>query len=908
MLSRPVAAALLASALSLAIPAHAQDLAGVDVPYERHVLDNGLTVLIHEDHTAPQAFVNVYYKVGSRDERTGRSGFAHLFEHLMFNGSENYDEEYFAPIQDVGGSLNGDTSFDRSRYYQTVPNTALARVLWLESDRMGHLLGAVTQEKLDQQRGVVQNEKRRSDNRPYSQVYPKLLAALHPEGHPYNWMPIGSMEDLDAATLEDVHEWFRTWYGPANAIVTVAGDIVPAEALELVKLHFGDIPEGPPVSQRDDWIPERSISTFETYEDRVANPLILRGWSVPGRDHEDSSHLSLAAQILGGDSSSRLYRRLVKEAKVAVAVSMSVLPLDLASVVTLQVVLNPGADPDVARGIVAEELERFKAEGPTATEVELIKTQIAGSVIKGLDSLSGKANLLAESEYYGGSPDAYKIGFGWIDGATQESIRKAASDWLDNGFHEIHVTMFGQFTVAETGADRSALPAVESYPPARAPSVQDLKLKNGIPVRFVPRMGVPAVSIIGQFQVGEVTSAEENPAAAGIAFAALSKGTKKRSADDILADLKRTGSSFSMSLGSDVTRATATTLTSKFDAAMELAADVLRHPSFDEKEVALIKEVSIASIAQGKTNPSTLAGKYIDAVLYEGHAYGGMPATAEDVAAVTEQDLRDAYKRRVRPQDLTLYVVGGIDPDELIKTLDKHFGNWKPGSGEAEVADVMSMPANESPSRVIVFDVPGAPQSNVIAAQVIDPPYQAGHDDFGLANMIYGGNFTSRINANLREEKGWSYGVRSSIDNVAGPRTWRITAQVQTDKTAESITELLEELRAVNGDKPFAADELEKVRNERIRKLPAVTATTFGILGYLAENGLYGRADDYVEQRKADYEAVKLENLAPALNARVDPDKLTWFISGDLAKIEEDVAALNLGEMEVWDTDGKRVR
>jgi predicted Zn-dependent peptidase len=341
---------------------------------------------------------------------------------------------------------------------------------------------------------------------------------------------------------------------------------------------------------------------------------------------------------------------------------------------------------------------------------------------------------------------------------------------------------------------------------------------------------------------------------------------------------------------------------------MELAADVLRHPSFDEKEVALIKEVSIASIAQGKTNPSTLAGKYIDAVLYEGHAYGGMPATAEDVAAVTEQDLRDAYKRRVRPQDLTLYVVGGIDPDELIKTLDKHFGNWKPGSGEAEVADVMSMPANESPSRVIVFDVPGAPQSNVIAAQVIDPPYQAGHDDFGLANMIYGGNFTSRINANLREEKGWSYGVRSSIDNVAGPRTWRITAQVQTDKTAESITELLEELRAVNGDKPFAADELEKVRNERIRKLPAVTATTFGILGYLAENGLYGRADDYVEQRKADYEAVKLENLAPALNARVDPDKLTWFISGDLAKIEEDVAALNLGEMEVWDTDGKRVR
>jgi len=231
MLKRIAAVALLGC--TFIVPVSAQDLAGVDIPYQRHVLENGLTVLIHEDHTAPQAFVNVYYKVGSRDEQPGRTGFAHLFEHLMFNGSENFDGEYFAPLQDVGGSLNGDTYFDRTRYYQTVPNTALERVLWLESDRMGHLLGAVTQEKLDQQRGVVQNEKRRRDNRPYSQVFPTVFAGLFPEGHPYSWQTIGSMEDLDAASLEDVHEWFKTWYGPANAIVTVAGDIDPAEALDI---------------------------------------------------------------------------------------------------------------------------------------------------------------------------------------------------------------------------------------------------------------------------------------------------------------------------------------------------------------------------------------------------------------------------------------------------------------------------------------------------------------------------------------------------------------------------------------------------------------------------------------------------------------------------------------------------
>jgi predicted Zn-dependent peptidase len=317
--------------------------------------------------------------------------------------------------------------------------------------------------------------------------------------------------------------------------------------------------------------------------------------------------------------------------------------------------------------------------------------------------------------------------------------------------------------------------------------------------------------------------------------------------------------------------------------------------------------VAVASIAQGKTNPATVASRYIDAVMYEDHPYGGMPSSAEDVLSLTRADLRTAYEHRVRPQDLTIYVVGGIEAAFLVYTLNKHFGDWKPAKGESAMVDVMMAPEKRAP-RVILFDMPDAPQSNIVAAQVVDPPYQQGHTEFSLANMIYGGNFTSRINSNLREEKGWSYGVRSSIASLSGPRTWTITAQVQTDKTAESIVELLEELRAIDADRPFDSQELDKVRNERIRKLPAVTATAFGILGYLADNELYGRADDYVEQRKSEYEAVSLDTLAPEFNKRVQPDWLTWFVSGDLAKIEESIAALNLGEIEVWDTDGNRVR
>jgi zinc protease len=902
------AAALVLFAFVFALPVAAQDLAGVDIPYERHVLDNGLTVLIHVDRTAPQAFVNVYYKVGSRDERPGRTGFAHLFEHLMFNGSENYDDEYFGPIQDVGGSANGDTFFDRTRYYQTVPNTALERVLWLESDRMGHLLGAVTEEKVDEQRGVVQNEKRRGDNRPYADAGDKLLAGLYPQGHPYSWSSIGSMEDLDAASLEDVHEWFKAWYGPANAIVTVAGDIDPDEALALVRAHFGDIPPGPPVSHRDDWVPERSISTFETYQDRVANPLILRGWAVPGRDHEASQLLSLAARILGGDSSSRLYRRLVREEKIAVGASMSVLPLDLASNVYLQVVLNPGADPQQARRILDEELQKFAAEGPTATELELIKTQYAASVIKGLDSLVGKANLLAESEYYGGTPDAYKTGFAWVDNATPESIRDAVRAWLGDGFHEVYVTMFGSPAAAGEGVDRSAVPTVTDYPPATAPEIVDFELRNGIPVRFVKRDGVPAVNIIGEFRVGETVSVDENPAAAGIAFAALTKGTRKRTADDIQDDLKRTGSSFSMSLGTDSSRMIVSTLTSKIDAAAELAADMVRNPAFKEEEIALLRDVATASIAQGKTNPASIARMYVGAVLYDEHPYGGMPATPEDVAALDEDVLRSAYERRIRPQDLTLYVVGGIEADELIEVLNRHFGNWKPTRGESLDVDVLAAARPAPQPRVIVFDVPGAPQSNIVAARVIDPPYRDGYTEFDLANIMYGGNFTSRINTNLREEKGWSYGVRSSTSMSVGPRVWEIVAQVQTDKTAESISELLAELSAINGDRPFTQEELDQVRNERVRRLPAATATAAGILRYMADNGLYGRPDDYIEARKDEYDAVTLDAATSAFIETIDADELTWFVSGDLEKIEDDVKALGIGDIEVWDADGNRIR
>jgi predicted Zn-dependent peptidase len=613
--------------------------------------------------------------------------------------------------------------------------------------------------------------------------------------------------------------------------------------------------------------------------------------------------------VLGGDPSSRLHKRLVKEEKLAISVSLNVQPFDLASLATLQIVLLPGADADKARRIAEEEIARFAKSGPTKTELELTKTLVASSIIKGLDYLSGKANLLAESEYYLGSPDGYKHEYALVDGATRDDLRSAVATWLGDGYHEVYVTAFGDYEVAESGVDRSAgLPEVTSYPPATAPGIRDLELDNGVRVRFVPREGVPAVMLNAQFRIGEFAPAAEKPGAGSIALSALTKGTRNRTADEIIADQKRTGTTLSIRVSSDRSSAMMSTLASRIDDATELLADVLRNPAFPEDEVELLKELAITGIAQSKTNPSSVAGMYIDEVLYGDHPYGAAPLTADDVRALSINDLRAAHSRRIRPEDLTIFAVGGIDEETLLAALNRHLGKWKTDGTESAVVDVSKPVAAVATPRVIVFDMPGAPQSNIIAATAIDPPYGEGDEAFAFANTIYGGNFTSRINSNIREEKGWSYGVRSGAGMSVGPRVWRISAQVQTDKTAASIVELMSELEAINADRPFTAEELESVRNERIRRLPGFLATASGVLGYIADNATYDRPDDFIETRKAEYEAVGLDELAEAFNERIDAGRLYWFIAGDLARIEDELKALDLGEFEVWDVDGKRIR
>jgi len=480
------------------------------------VLDNGLTLLVHEDHKAPIVAVNVWYHVGSKNEKPGRTGFAHLFEHLMFNGSENFNDDYFKAIDTVGATdLNGTTNNDRTNYFQNVPKTALDRALWLESDRMGHLLGAITQAKLDEQRGVVQNEKRQYDNEPYSMSEELITHSVWPASHPYSWTVIGSLDDLSAAKLEDVQGWFKSYYGAANAVLTVAGDVNVQEIVEKVKLYFGDIPAGPPVARQQNWIARRSGKQRQRAEDRVPAARIYKVWNAPGTGDADTTFLDLAASVLASGKTSRLYKRLVYDEQIATTVQAYLDEREIASLFTIEATAKPGGDLAKVEKAVDEELAKFLASGPTAEEIERVKAQSVASFVRGVERIGGfggKSDILASSQVYMGSPDAWKAGFERVKAATAQQVKDAADRWLADGEYALEIHPFSEYKTAEKGADRSKLPDPGTPPAAVFPAAETATLANGMKLVVVERRSVPVVDFDLLVDAGY---AADRPEAAG---------------------------------------------------------------------------------------------------------------------------------------------------------------------------------------------------------------------------------------------------------------------------------------------------------------------------------------------------------------------------------------------------------
>ena len=918
-MNRQFLAALMLSALTtltVAAPkTKTSPLPMVDIPYQKFVLDNGLTLIVHEDRKAPVVAVNVWYHVGSKDERPGRTGFAHLFEHLMFNGSENYKDDWFKVMESAGATkLNGTTWFDRTNYFQNVPTSALDMTLWMESDRMGHMLGAIDQKVLDEQRGVVQNEKRQRQNQPYGKVSEVIVQSTWPAGHPYSWEPIGSMEDLNAASLDDVKEWFRAYYGAANAVIVLAGDISAADAKAKVEKYFGDIPAGPVITRKQEWIAKMSGSRRSTMQDNVPQARVYKVWNIPGYKQRDFTLLDMTCDVLAGGKNSRLYKRLVYTDRTATSVSAFVWPFEIASQVMMFATVKPGVDPAVVEKAMEEEMAALLATGPTAAELERIKTTNFASFARGserIDGFDGKSSILAESQVYGGSPDFYKTRLGWVAGATPVEVQGAAKRWLSDGVFVLNVDPVPQFKHAATGADRSKVPATGEPPALKLPTPARAKLSNGLEIVVVERHAAPVVDFTLMADAGFAADASAKPGTARLAMLMIQEGTKTRDSLQIADRAETLGANIAVGSSLDRSFLNMNALSSRLPESLDLYADVLLNPTFPDKELERLRGQTLATIQQEKAQPSAMINRVFPRLIYgEGHAYSNPASgtgTEEAVKSFTGADLGAFYKKWVRPDNSVLLVVGDTTLAQIQPLLEQRFGAWRSPAEAKPTKNIGAVQLAAKP-RVYLIDRPGAEQSQIVAGTVGPTRADPDHIRFVVLDTLLGGNFTSRLNMNLREDKHWSYGAGTRLTDAIGPGTYRAGAGVQTDKTAESMLEIRKELREVLTTRKPDQKEVQFAKDSIAIALPGNNETSNEIAGSYGEILTFGLKDSYWNDFVGEVAAVTPEAIAQSASKLIHPDALTWVVVGDLSKIEAKVRALNFGEVTVIDAEGRPVK
>jgi predicted Zn-dependent peptidase len=911
-----------------------------ELAYQRFTLPNGLTVVVHEDHKAPVVAVSVWYHVGSSYEPNGKTGFAHLFEHLMFQGSENHKDEYFKPFELAGATdQNGTTWLDRTNYFETVPTTALDMALWMESDRMGHLLGAIGQKELDEQRGVVQNEKRQDENQPYGRVGELIQAEAFPANHPYHHDTIGSMADLNAASLGDVKQWFKDYYGTANTVVVLAGDITPAQAKEKMLAYFGDIGAGPRVPRPQVWVTPRSKSTRDTMTDNVAQTRIYREWNVPSRTDLELNQLQLAAAVLGGGKTSRLYQRLVYKDKLADDVSVDVEQHVLASLFQLQVDVKKGADPAKVEAAVADEWAKFLKDGPTADELERVKTGIRASFVRGLERVNTQASILAEGQLYQQDPGAYLKDFDALMAATPASVKAAAGKWIARGDYTLTVTpgkveqtdfatlagrpalpdkpapvlsAKGDYHTVASPVDRSkGVPEVTDFPGLAFPTLQHGKLANGIAVTLAERHEVPAVQIQLLFDAGYAADQGHKLGTSSFTMSMLDEGTKDLDSVEIAKREQRLGAMIGSGCGLDFCSASLNALDDKLEPSLTLFADIVRNPAFRSDDVSRLRGQWLARIAQEKSQPTGIALRTLPPLLYgDGHAYA-IPftgsGTVTSITALNVDDMRRFMGAFIRPDNVKVLIAGDTTLEKIIPQLNRVFGDWKPGAGKVPAKNLAKVAAPAT-SRVYLIDRPGAQQSLILAGSLAPSTKADNNLDIETMNGAFGGTFTSRLNMNLREDKHWAYEAFSFLPDALGQRPFLMYAPVQTDETAPSAAEMLSEARGVIGAHPLKPAEIAKVKDGDVRGLPGEYQTTSAVMGALQDIALYDRPDNWVQTEKARIEALKDPQVQAAAQEVIQPDHLTWVIVGDLKKIESPVRALKLGTVQVLDADGKSVK
>ncbi|WP_444923016.1 M16 family metallopeptidase [Microbulbifer sp. DLAB2-AF] len=877
----------------------------LDIPFHKEVLPNGLTVIVHEDRKAPVVSTNIWYKVGSKDEPKGKTGFAHLFEHLMFNGSENFPGEYFEPFQRSGATdMNGTTSNDRTNYFATVPKGALDMALWMESDRMGHFQGAITQEVLDEQRGVVKNEKRQGENAPYGKAFDIIAKSTFPADHPYSWTPIGSMEDLDNASLEDVKKWFADHYQPANATLVIAGDISVDEAMAKARKYFADIPSTKVQPRIKNWELPTQVKKREVVHDQVPQTRIYKVWNVPAIGSEEEHALELMTSLLANRKNSLLYRRLVRDEKVATSVSAFYYGRQLAGQLIIVVDVKPGQPVDKVEKLLDKELQQFAKNGVSAEELRRVKQGEFASLVKGLEKtggFGGKSDILARSEFYYDDPGALLKGVEEYAKVSVREVQDVAEQWLKDDSYTLIIQPQQQFTAATEGADRSKLPEVDKNVELELPKQQNFTLKNGLRVVLAERHDTPVVLMNLQFRSG-ASADKSKPGLASVAAQMLNEGAGNLDSLEFSARAEELGVSIGGGSGLDYNSISMSALKSQLKPSLELFSKVVTEPRFPESDLERVKSNRLDAIAQEKAQPQGLALRELPPLLFGNeHPYGAPltgSGTPEGIKSITREDLVNFQNTWVRPDNATLTIVGDVTEKEIEPLLKETLGDWKAPKEELPQIDVAKV-ARPEKARVYLLDRPGAQQSFIMAGLVMPPWQPQGAEAFdAMANTI-AGKFTSRVNMNLREDKHWSYGARAVSMDTEGQRPYILFAPVQTDKTAPAIKELIKEYQEYLTDRPITEKELEDYRNDEVLKQSARFQTKGQLLSSINWQVEKGLPEDYIADYPQRVAALNKEQVESSAQEFLAPDQFTWVIVGDLEKIKGEVEALDIGPVEV---------
>jgi zinc protease len=926
---------ILILALALIVPIActkkaAEEKAELKIDYEKYSLANGLEVVLHEDKSDPIAAVAVQYHVGSNREEPGKTGFAHLFEHMMFQESQHVgQDQFFKKIQGAGGTLNGGTSRDGTIYFQVVPKNALEMVLWLEADRLGFLTPTITQEAFANQQNVVKNEKRQGENRPYGYTSHILGKLLYPEGHPYSWTVIGSMADLTLATLRDVHEFHGKWYRPSNATLVVAGDFDKEQTKQWIEKYYGEIPSGDAKDDPEPQLVKLDGIKMAYWEDKYANaPELTMVIPTVENYHPDDYALSFFGQLFSYGKKAPLYKVIVEEKKLAPSVSGFQMGNEIAGEFRIRVRTFPKVDLDAVKEAIEESFQRFETDSFTEADVERIKAGLETQFYNSMSSILGKSFQLARYNEYAGSPGYVTTDLENIKAVTKEDILRVYETYIKDkpyvmtsfvpkGQLDLIVEGSEAFTIEEEAAaaekiaaerpveefkvepiptsfDRSQEPPIGPDTEITLPTIWRDELSNGIKVYGIQHTELPLVQFSMTIKGGQLLDSMDKVGVANLITDMLMEGTKNKTPVELEEAIEELGANIRMYTSRESILLNVNCLTSKLNDVYQLVEEILLEPRWDEKEFARVKKQTIENINRSKVRPTSVASSVFNKLVYGDNHIFSIPTlgTAESVDAITIDDLKAFYEKNFSPSLTHLAIVGNISQQDAVATFKSLEEKW---AAKDVVFPEFELPAPMEKSKVYFVDFPGALQSVIyignLAIPATDPDFYPAY----VMNYKLGGSFNGFVNLILREEKGYTYGARTGFSGSLQPGTFTASSQVQSQATLESV-QIFRDLMMKYREE-IAPEDLQFTKDALIKSNARSFETLGALLGILNNIATYNRPDDYIKQREEFVKNLTEEEHIELAKKHIDPDRMIYLVVGDAATQLKSLEELGLGDV-----------